>query len=145
MSSEYYLYFWVYLCSLISHPSVKCSRISLWVNLFSMFIIPNVIRALFHCLKYYLKSGASLKTLCRHDVRTLNRALALPNYQLPITNYQSPITNYQSPHRIPKSKLRQCLFAKKWGLQSKPRLVCLLWGEGERRYELPLSRYPKTN
>ena len=23
---------------------------------------------------------------------------------------------------------------KKWGLQSKPRLVCLLWGEGERRH-----------
>ena len=28
---------------------------------------------------------------------------------------------------------------KKWGLQSKPGLVCLLWGEGERRYELPIT------
>ena len=34
-----------------------------------------------------------------------------------------------APTWVPKNKLRLCLFAKKWGLQSKPRLVCLLWGE----------------
>ena len=39
-------------------------------------------------------------------------------------------------HWVPKGKPRHCLFTKKWGLQSKPRLVCLLWGEGKRRYEL---------
>ena len=87
-----------------------------------------------HWLKYYLESGASLKTFCRHYVPSSKQQQRC-----------SPITNYQSPHRVLKSKLRQCLFAKKWGLQSKPRLVCLLWGEGERRYELPITLWvPKS-
>ena len=75
--------------------------------------------------------------------RPLNSSNAAP--QLPITNHQSPILSVGTMCRplnnsnpwVPKNKLRQCLFAKKWGLQSKPRLVCLLWGEGERRYMSP--------
>ena len=38
---------------------------------------------------------------------------------------------------VPQNKPRLRLFTKKWGLQSKPRLVCLLWGEGKRRYMSP--------
>ena len=41
-------------------------------------------------------------------------------------NYNNPGTN------------QDCVCLRKnWGLQSKPRLVCLLWGEGERRYMSP--------
>ncbi|MBP3585962.1 MAG: hypothetical protein J6J29_00500, partial [Paludibacteraceae bacterium] len=57
----------------------------------------------------------------------------------PITNYLSPILSVGTVCRplnssnpwVPKNKLRLCLFAKKWGLQSKPRLRLFAMGRRE--------------
>ena len=89
-----------------------------------MFIIPDVIRGLSHILQFSAR-GFPREFPYLYKKNKHHKCINPKTNRLRSTNHQSPITN-----------LRLCLFAKKWGLQSKPRLVCLLWGEGKRRYEL---------